>query len=229
MMIKTVLLAGIALACATTASAQTDKPAPQKVDIEKLCAETACRPAGRVDVVVRISPTEFRTAPVGRSPYVLADGAIMLYPGETLAIQYTIVDGQPTAPKLIQRYAPAMPAQIMKDGKAVANPDNATLPKVERDGVVAKLPPNTLLVSYGQMDDKPDTWLKIESTLPENLKYNALMMLFKPAGETGYQFRPTSSCPVLSGKIAIEHWPHPIGPILLAKPRFVAKDDLACK
>ncbi|ESQ80419.1 hypothetical protein [Asticcacaulis sp. YBE204] len=226
MTIKTALLAALALVCATSTAAQTEKSAPQKVDIEKLCATTTCRTGG-IDIVLRVDEQSFTVIPVGRSPYIMEDGAILIYPGETIAIQYTVAEGKLTAPKVQTIYAPLYPMKLTKDDKVVANGADKTLPPVIREKEKAILPPNTVLFSYGQVDGSRDMMLKIESGLPETLKFDLIMATVAKGG--GYRFQPTSSCPVQKVPL-YEHWPHPIGPIILKNARLLASNaDMVCK
>jgi hypothetical protein len=197
-------------------------------DIEAVCAATACR-AGGYETVLRLDDKHFTTVPVTKSPYILDDGSLLLFPGESLAIQFDIENDQPVRPRFVRRFAPKFPMQIEKDGKPVANPSDNGLPAVPMDEhkvLFDTLPPNTVVLSYGQLDGKPDMMLTIDHSLPKRFKVAAVMQV--PDGKS-YDSRATTSCPIQPHLTLFEHWPHRIGPMILKAPRLLSDtEDAAC-
>lgn len=63
------------------------------------------------------------------------------------------------------------------------------------------------------------SFLSVHNPFPSNIKYRAGMLL---AGEN--RPRATSSCPVLSRRMSLEHWPHRIAELLLTDFRFAPQD-----
>jgi hypothetical protein len=84
---------------------------PTANNLDTLCAQIACRKGG-YDAVVRVDSERYTTVPVSRSPYVVDDNSILIFPGETIAIQFTIENDQLTHPKMVERFAPKLPAYI---------------------------------------------------------------------------------------------------------------------
>jgi len=201
-------------------------------DIDAICAKTACRTGGYF-AVVSVDAAHFIGVNVSRSPYLLEDGAILLFPGETLAVTFAVDGDTLGKPISAVRYAPHLPLLIARTqgDKPAANPDDATLPvvlgKMPADEV-ASLPPNTLLISYGQF--KPEgpagMVLTLEHNLPHTLKLDAVITEISTAG---YKQHASSTCPVLPKIWDNESWPYPLGPIILAKVRFQPDSgDIVC-
>lgn len=210
---------------AGTAFAQT--PNAKEQSLEAICAATPCR-AGGLEIVLRLNKDSYTPIPVGKSPFIMEDDALLIYPGETFAIQYDVVNGKPTAPRWLQSYAPQHPMKILRSDKVVDNAADQALPPIvkHKDNDKALIPPNTVLLSYGQLTGQTDMMLVVESTLPDIVKFDAVMALVAKGG--GYSFKPTSTCPVANH--LFELWPHPIGPIILKNIRFLPKDaELTCK
>jgi hypothetical protein len=203
------ILAVAALAAGAPVKAQT-APAPA----DTVCQTTACRPGG-IDIVVRVDKDHYQTVPVKPAPYVLPDGQILIFPGETIAVQFTRNGDTLSAPVFYRRFAPQFPAQIEVGGKAADDPANAGLPAIKgemsKDKMV-DLPPNTLLLSYGQADGQPGMMLTIDHNFPKALKLDATMFLI---GKGRYDQQPTSTCPIQVGLSSFEMWPNPIGPLTL--------------
>jgi len=63
--------------------------------------------------------------------------------------------------------------------------------------------------------DGNDVFLTVHNPFPEQIKYRAGMLL-----PTEHRPRKTSSCPVLSRRMSLEQWSHPIVEILLTDFRF---------
>jgi hypothetical protein len=64
-------------------------------------------------------------------------------------------------------------------------------------------------------------FLTVHNPFPEQIKYRAGMLI---PGEP--HFRKTSSCPVLSNRMSLEHWPHPIVALVLTDFRFAPGDNV---
>jgi hypothetical protein len=70
-----------------------------------------------------------------------------------------------------------------------------------------------------------DSLLVIENGLDRGMVYRATM-------HRGAQSRPTDVCLVPPGKVAVEHWPHPLDAITVDNVRLVAwqpEDGLPCE
>jgi hypothetical protein len=216
--------------------------APQP-SIDEVCAKTACRKGG-FEVAVRVDAQHFSTVPVTRSPYVLDDGGILIFPGETLMFQLA-VDGEKLGrPTFVKALAPEIPAKIATDEKVVVNPDDASLsplPQKSGDTDYAALPPDTIVISYGDMSDfyekgdKPDKMatepgkiLIVSSNLSRPFKYDATMFVIK-IGKGGYAQSHTSTCTVMPHAGGSEMWPDPMGPMILENFRFVSDSDKTCQ
>lgn len=82
-------------------------------------------------------------------------------------------------------------------------------------------PVNVIKLRMHQEDGKPDTFLTVTNYFPQFIKYRAGMML-----PTSDEIRGTSSCTVMSdGRVAYEHWPHPIFQLVLTDFRAVEMSD----
>jgi len=203
-----------------SAGAQSGQLTPEQATaVAKICATTACRTGG-YEAVVWIDETHLSSVPEGPSPYVTQDGEILIYPGETFAVQFSIVDGKPAAPKFYKRYAPAMPAKRDDGNRLSDNPEDATLPALhapDEDVDFASLPVNTLVLSYGQRG-KEGMDLTIASTMPRTLKLDATMTLVRKGA---YDYRATSTCPIGAKMQNFETWSGPLGPMFLGNFRFL--------
>lgn len=233
-----IMISAMAAACMLSgggASAQTataQAPAPQAPavppPVAEVCAKAACRTA-LTDVVIRVDDARFRTIPVPQSPYLLDATSLLVFPGETLAIQFAVEGDKITGAKLLERLSPTMAAPLLLEKKVVANPEDAALRKVTPGDPKAELagfPANVLLLSFGQQNGKPDTILKMQHNMGRNLKVDAIMAVFGPEG---YVQRATSTCVLMPNVAGIEHWPHPMGPIILAKARLMPdSSDMSC-
>ncbi|ESQ83665.1 hypothetical protein AEAC466_11705 [Asticcacaulis sp. AC466] len=170
--------------------------------------------------------------PVSRSPYVLEDGAILIFPGETLAFKFNIDNGTLGKPEFIMAFAPQMPARVDINGKLSDNPLDANLPPLPtKDGNVdmSALPANSIILSYGEASEhKTGMMLSSDSTLTRAIKFEDTMYVVHP-GKSGYTEFHTSTCPVRAGRGVFETWPHPIGPMILTNLRFVPDKETVCK
>ncbi len=185
------------------------------------CGTQACRKGG-FSIAIRSDDKTSTAIPVVRSPYVLPNGGITIYPGETIAIQFTLTGDKLSAPKFLKAYAPRLPAQVSANGKLSDNPDNAALAKDD----AATLPPNTLLLSYGQFKGQGGMVLELEHNMPKTVKVDALMAMIQSGG---YVKKPASTCPVRPKLVGFETWPQALGPMVLANARFAADGDATCR
>lgn len=235
---QTILMMGVvgallgSPALAQTPQAPSPQPSAQAAaaaaQAAKDCANAACRKALPA-VVIRIDEARFRTIPVPQSPYVLDANALLIFPGETVAIQFAVEGDKIVGAKLLERLAPALAAPLLIEQKVAANPDDAALRKIP-DGLpkaqLAAFPANVMLLSYGQSSGKPDTMLYMQHNLARNVKVDAIMALFGPEG---YVQRSTSTCVLMPNVLGAEHWPQPLGPMILTKPRLLPDGaDMSC-
>jgi hypothetical protein len=202
-----------------------DDARPSAPDVEKICAARACRTGG-YQAAVFVDAGHYTLIPVSRSPYILDDGAALVFPGETIAVQFA-PDGDKLGPPIsAQRYAAHFPALIAKaEEQPVANPEDAALPVVSEKmpaDEVAKLPPNSLLISYGQFKQTGDKGMAliVEQNLPQTIKLDAIVAELSPGG--GYKLHYTSTCPIMPKMWGNENWPNALGPIVLKNFRFQA-------
>lgn len=189
------------------ASAQAAEPDPAAA----ICAKTACR-AGGFSIKVSVDKEHFTSLAVTHSPYVEEDGTILIFPGETLVFRLPAEGDKLGAPQFVAEYAPQMPAE--RD-----TPDSRSLPKLSGAlpaDVLAPFPTGSFVISYGQRGREPSTYLIMAHNLPQTLKLDAVMMIIRPGK---YEPHATSTCPLMSKVFGFEHWPHPIGPMLLKNIR----------
>lgn len=212
------LVLTIAAVVVWTATAYADPPAP---DLDTVCAQSGCRTGG-FDIAIAVDAQRYTTIPVSRSPYVPDDKSVLIFPGETIAIQFTPDGDSLTHPKFIGRYAPEMAAQIESGDVLSANPDDAKLPKLKGEiarDQMADMPPNTLLISYGQLDPHSGgMMLKTEHNFARPLKFTAILAIIRKGT---YEQRPTSTCAVLPGIFGTEMWPDLLGPLVLTDLRLI--------
>jgi hypothetical protein len=198
-------------------------------DIAKVCAAQSCRDGG-YEAVVAVDAEHYTTIPVSHSPYVLEDGSLLVFPGETLAVQFARDGDNLGAIVSVRRMAPRYPAQIANPGASPAvNPADAALPALP-GGLPAEetaaLPPDTLLVSYGQMDPKglAGMQLQLEHNFTRALKLTAILNQVRPGT---YNTHATSTCTVMPRMFDQESWPDVLGPIILGRFRF-QDDTMVC-
>jgi len=191
---------------------------------EDVCARTACR-AGGFDVAVGVDATHYTDVPVNRSPFVTPDGEILIFPGETVAVQFTITADALSAPRFLKQYQTPKDLALKVDtgSKLIDDPLNASLPPLPRkDGEIdmAAFPPDTLLISYGQSSGRLGMMMDLRSNLTRTLKLDAEMSLIK---KDAYEWHYTSTCPLRPGAGSYENWPSERGPMLLSHFRFLAE------
>ncbi|HVZ29307.1 MAG TPA: hypothetical protein VG839_02865 [Asticcacaulis sp.] len=194
---------------------------------EDICAHTACRKGG-FNIAVLWEDGNYVGVPVPHSPYVLDDGSIIIYPGETLAFQFSVDGDTLSPPKFVQRFAPRHAAQVYVDGKLSANPDDAQLPPRPD---VTELPPNTILISYDNLDDMKKgmgtgTSLEVGSTLPKMLKFDATLNMLKTVG-TGYDPKHRDTCAVQAHSYGAIAWSNPNASIVIRHFHFTT-DLMTC-
>jgi hypothetical protein len=209
---------------ATAMFAVSAAAADEVPDLVAICAKTACRTGGYY-AIVSVDAAHFVGVQVGRSPYLLENGSLLVFPGETIAVTFA-VDGDNLKPVSVRRYAPHLPLPIAKTtgDKPQANADDAALPAVNGKlpaDEVAALPANTLLVSYGQFKPQGESGmiLTLDHNLPHMLKFDAIIAEM-PRGTSAYSQHYSSTCPVQAKIWDNESWPTPLGPIILTKFRF---------
>ena len=200
-----------------------DPPTSEQVKrIDAICAKTACR-AGGYEVAVGVDAAHYTNVPVSRSPYVTEDGEILIFPGETLALQFAINGDTLSAPRFIARYATPKDLALKVDTglKLVDDPLNSRsppLPEKGGDTDMSAFPPNTLLISYGQLADHIGMAMDLETNVLRPLKLDTEMSLIKNGA---YEWHYTSTCPITSGHSSYESWPSERGPMKLSHFRFI--------
>lgn len=212
--------AAIAVCVAFIAAGAGAGAADAPPDLQKVCAEATCRDGG-YDLALGLGAGRATSISVPHSPIVL-DGTLLIFPGETIAIQFD-VDGDRLIPrKIVQRYSARYPVpRVNADHSTFANPDDAALPHLK--GGQAKdedLPPNTLVVSYGQLQPMADPGMVL--TLQQNtgrmMKVDALIA--EMAGTT-YNQHPSSTCPIPPNISGFETWGNALGPLALTNFRLL--------
>lgn len=180
----------------------------------EVCASTLCR-TGDFKLAVFFDKDHYTGISVTHSPYVLPDGSILIFPGETLAFEVPFDGEKIGTPKFLGEYQPQYP--MMRDPEGPPAPPS-NLPKLEQ------LPPNTLVLSYGQMGGRaqsdPLMMLTLSHNLPKALKVDAIMTVIRPRA-TVYEQAPTSTCPVIAKGAGFESWPDPLGPMVLRNIRVL--------
>jgi hypothetical protein len=180
------------------------------------CEMTACRPGG-FKLAVFFDRDHYTGISVTHSPYVLPDGAILIFPGETLVFELPLDGEKIGRPKFLGAYQPKYP--MMSDPDAPL-PPSPNLEKLDP----AKLPPNTLVLSYGQTGGRaqgdPMMMLTLSDNLPMTLKLDAIMTVIRPH-TTAYEQVPTSTCPLMPKAFGMESWPNALGPMILRNIRVL--------
>jgi hypothetical protein len=86
-------------------------------------------------------------------------------------------------------------------------------------------PADTLILKFWQEPGTTDMVLTVHNPLPTFFQYKAYML--RP-GTAGYEY--TSSCPVLSKRLGIEHWPHTISALRLSDfASLPDSDSMTCQ
>jgi hypothetical protein len=181
------------------------------------CAKTQCREGG-FQIALTVDKEHYTTIPVTHSPYVLPDGAILIFPGETLVFRLPLDGDKIGTPVFVAEYAPEMPAE--RDPNAPPPPFR-DLPKLKGDlgaDQLAPFPEGTFIVSYGQHGREPGMFMVMMHNLPKTAKLDAVMSIITPGK---YELHPTSTCPLMPKIFGMENWPHPIGPMILKNLRVL--------
>ena len=191
-----------------------------------VCTQTACREGG-FDVAVSVDKEHYTTVPVSHSPYVLPDGAILVFPGETLVFELPVADGKTGTAKFVAEYAPTMPVERDPNGPPAPVRDLPKLKGEMPEEILAAFPEGTFIVSYGQLERGAGMCLMLMHNLPHNMKLDAVMSVIKPGK---YELHPTSTCPLKPKIFSLEHWPHLIGPMILKNIRILPDGaDMRCE
>jgi hypothetical protein len=200
----------------TAAAAWAGGPDPAAV--AAICAKTACR-AGGYSIAVSVDKEHYTSIAVSRSPYVdPKDGAIVIFPGETLVFGLPVADGKIGTPVFVAEYAAEMPMEA--DPRSPPPPAHE-LPRLKGDlgaDMLVPFPDGTFIVSYGQRGREPSTYMVMMHNLPKTVKLDALMGIIRPGK---YEMHETSTCPVMPKMFGMENWPHPIGPMFLKNIHFL--------
>jgi hypothetical protein len=213
-------LATVVSGDATESRAATPRPdaplAAQPADDD--CSRTACREGG-FQIALRVDEKRYISIPVTRSPYVLADGSILTFPGETLVFQFSMEGEKLGAPKFVAAYEPDYPAQRdpQGDGGTVSTGNLPKLTGALPKDQLAAFPPGTFIVSYGQFKDRSMN-LTMRHNLPHTMKLDAVMAVITPEK---YLPQYTSTCPLMPNVFGNEMWLHPVGPMVLRNFRFL--------
>jgi hypothetical protein len=182
----------------------------------------ACR-LGVFSAVLYVAEGRTVSVPVTHSPYILADGSIQIFPGETLVFRLPLDGDKIGTPEFVAEYAPAMPA--------IHDPQTPErdLPKLKGEmpaDILAPFPPGTLILSYGQFEGQTGMYLIMLHNLPKIVKLDAFMAV---PTRSGFETQPTTTCPLKPDVFGIENWPHPIGAIVLKNLRILPENaNLAC-
>ena len=226
-----VLAISLTCAAAWPAYAREETAAASTPDLAAICAQKACRKGGFNEAVF-FDETHLKDIPVNASPYVTDEGEVLIFPGETFAVSYTVKDGILSSPTYYRSYVPEFSAGVdseSSDGTSAHltdNPDNASFPQLPSTGGdvdVSALPANTVVISYGQRDHSGAMQMTIRSNIQGVLKFDARMMIVF-ADKPGYQDAPTSTCPIAQNHTDFEEWPKPLGPTFLSNARLLPPD-----
>lgn len=187
-------------------------------NIEVVCKRLACRTGG-FEVAVAVDADHVTTVAVTHSPYVTPDGAVLIFPGETIAVQFAPGEGILPSPKFLSAYAPEFPAQHKDEGGFVDAADSLpSLPSGKLpSNVLSQMPPGTLVVSYGQYKGGPGMLLNLEQNFSGTMKLDAFVSEIS-SGE--YKWHYATTCPLMPSLMDLESWHQPLGPILLQRFRL---------
>jgi hypothetical protein len=191
-----------------------DDPAAR--ELAEACARSVCRTESR-EVRLRMPDGGGIGFDTRLLPY--ADGGdVVLYPGDSVKFRFVVRGAAPlTGPEFVE-LDPA-DAGVLGRHDPAAETEARTRSRTEAvEG--------TITFSFSQRDGEPDMTLNARSAFPITLKYDAVM--FVPA-QDGMRPQDTSSCPIFSGISGIEHWPHPIGMIVLTNFRIQPQNRTVCE
>jgi hypothetical protein len=182
-----------------------------------------------------IHEVEINFAP---APYV-ADGTIIVFPGETLVFRFSGGAENPGTPVFEKQMAIPLPQNAPPSDSSFQSDAQTSVrhdPKTGENFYIIKKgspfaeggtaeehlkdePPNTMILSYHQAIGHPDMVLRVEHNFSNPLKYDAEIEPLTPSGPA----RPvkTSTCPVQPVLSGSETWPYPLGAIRLKNFRFI--------
>ena len=174
------------------------------------CAKTACREGG-FNLAIAVDKDHYTTIPVTHSPYVLPDGSILIFPGETLVFELPMEEEKIGIPKFVAEYLPERPAERDPQAPSVTPRD---LPKLDK----TQLPANSFVLSYGPMGREPGMNLDMWQNSPKTVKVDAVMSVIR---RDKYIHARTSTCPLMPKIIGFEMWQDPMGPMILQNIRIL--------
>ncbi len=181
----------------------TEKPAVIEVSADLPgvsdadCGQTMCRPGGnRVQLQLDGQRTIGFTVP--KSPYVTKDGAIIIYPGETLEFDFPQAGDTLGTPRFLRD---------MKNGIKANAPATAGLPAA-------------LTVEFKQdmSGVNPFMIMNLRHTMAKTLKLDATVSGFT---HEGLKQAHSSTCALMPKLTDIETWPGVLGPVVLTNGRVV--------
>lgn len=186
-------------------AAQLEAEAAHVKELAEACARSTCRTESKE---LRLKSTTGGEWGIKTQLFPYADnGQIVLYPGETIAVEFSADGKAMDKPHFLRLIDPAAPM--------TSSPSNPSAP----DRAI-------MTFEFKQTDGKPDMMLSIKSTLGFVIKYDAHM--FVPT-KNGTQSIYTSSCPIIAKGGAFETWPQEIAMIVLHDFRVVSeRDGVAC-
>lgn len=229
------LLCGMICAASSRAAVATASP---PVAPAIACPSGKCRdapehaklmaPDGRHEIDVDFAP----------APYV-SDGAIVVFPGETLVFRFSGGDGGPGTPSFEKQMPLALPQNVPPNDASFKDDEHTRVqhdPKTGENLYIIKEgspfaeggtaqehlkdePPNTMIVSYHQVSGRADMVLRIEHNFSSPLKYDAEIEPLRSGGRASPV--KTSTCPVMPVLSGTETWPYPLGAITLKNFRFL--------
>jgi len=202
-------LAPLAMAGAAQSASQPGPDAPREGDaqvaaVTRLCNKLDCRKSVR-NLSLTAAGGKTVEASTERYPYIDDQGAIVIYPGETIGT-YIAEQGDAFG-------KPALASVAGLDG-----PVKLDFPHAD----VANLTFKFEEVGKG----KPGMFLTLDSHIDAVIKYNLLMFVSTPKG---YRAVPTSSCTLLPPQPGMktfygtEHWLHPVLMLVITNIRALPK------
>jgi hypothetical protein len=119
------------------------------------------------------------------------------------------------------------PSTRLYDGIIFIEPGEVVCARLELNGgvaipaeIVGSRESGNVLVLKSWTSAGAETFLSVHNPFRASLKYRAGLLI---PGEQ--QFRPTSSCTVLSERFALEHWPYSIAALALTDFRVLPEGD----
>jgi hypothetical protein len=225
------------LALAAPVGADVSGPPPETAG-SRACLQAPCRSAPlRANLLSNDGTTQIQLS-FDPAPYVV-DGAITIFPGETLVFRFSGTSESPGTPVFVKEMAIPLPQKALPSDSSF---QSDTTTSVEHDpktgenlytirkgspfaeGGTAEEhlkgePGGTLILSYHQIAGHPDMALRIEHNFEKPLKYDATI---EPVSARGLgNPEHSSTCPVHPLVAGMETWPYPLGPITLRDFRFL--------